>query len=101
MNDKHSTSAATERKPRHGARGSQTRMAVIRALSAAQHALSMQYLRNVTGLQDDALKAALVGLRTDGLVACTGHGQASYWTFRETVQRHRALMTTSQQGAQA
>lgn len=97
--EKHSTSAAPERKARHGARGSQTRLTVLHALSAAQHALSLQYLRTATGLPNEALKPALVGLRDDGLVSCSGHGPATYWTFQETVQRHRALM--NQQGAQA
>lgn len=99
MTDKHSTSATTERKPRHGARGSETRLMVLRTLSAAQHALSIQYLRKVTGLPDAALKPALTGLRDDGLIAATGDSKSSCWTFRETVQRHRALM--NQQGAQA
>jgi hypothetical protein len=99
MTDKHSNSAATERKTRHGARGSQTRLTVLHTLSAAQHALSIQYLRKATGLPDEALKPALIGLRDDGLIAATGHSKSACWTFRETVQRHRALM--NQQGAQA
>lgn len=99
MTDKHPTSAAPERATRHGARGSQTRLMVLRTLSAAQQALSIQYLSKATGLPTEALRPALIGLRDDGLIAATGHSKSACWTFRETVQRHRALM--NQQGAQA
>jgi hypothetical protein len=92
------TSTLPERKvstgrSRVGACGSEARIQVLQALSAAEYDLSRAYLRNATQLDDDALTSVLIGLQKAGRIESTGRGKAACWCLPESVKAHRALMS--------